>query len=87
MEILEALLEENAAARVVEIERRESGSLVKGDFEGSVTGVWVELNELGLGVVSYNQKKYITRPLGFVSISAGQPIFLSYAAGVYYSSW
>jgi hypothetical protein len=87
MEMLEALLEENAAARVVEIERRETGPAIKGDFEGSVTGTWVKLNELGLGVVSYNQKEYITRPLGFMSIAAGQKIFLSYAAGVYYSSW
>lgn len=87
MELLEALIEENAAARVVEIERRETGPATKGDFEGSVTGIWVELGESGLGIVSYNQKQYRTRPLGFTSIAAGQPVFLSYAAGVYYSNW
>lgn len=87
MELLEQLLEENTAARLVEIEKREAGTNVKGDFEGSVTGVWVRLDEYGLGVVAYNQKQYTTRPLGFTSIAAGQPVYLSYAAGVYYSHW
>lgn len=87
MALVDDLLEENAAARVVEIGRREAGPSIQGDFDGSVTGIWVKLDDLGLGVVSYKQKQYRTRTLGFTSVAAGQPVFLSYAGGVYYSNW
>lgn len=87
MTLIEDLFKENAAARIVEIQNREAGSGIKGDFDGSVTGSWVKLDESGLGIVSYNQKQYKTRPLGFTSIAAGHSVYLSYAAGTYYSTW
>ncbi len=87
MSLIDDLLDENIAARVVEIQRRETKPNVQGNFEGSVTGTWVKLDPYGLGIVSYNQKEYKTRPLGFTSIAAGQSVYLSYAGGIYYSSW
>ena len=87
MEILEALLAISTANRLADVSTRESKSPIKGDFEGSVTGTWVELNEYGLGIVAYNQKKYVTRRLGITSIPAGRPVQLTFANGVYYSNW
>ena len=57
------------------------------DFKGSVTGYWVRLDESGAGVVSYNNKEYVTKPIGFVSIPSGLEVELSYANGVYYSKY
>lgn len=87
MAILGEVLENQAANRIAEVENRDSGEPVKGDFDGSVTGYWVALNPDGAGVVSYNNKRYITKPLGFTSISSGRPVLLSHANGVYFSSW
>lgn len=87
MNLIDELLDLNKAARIVEIEQRESGSSIKGDFEGSVTGVWVKLDDYGRGIVSYKNKTYRTKTIGFTSISAGKPVQLSYANGIYYSAW
>jgi hypothetical protein len=87
MELLESLLETSAANRVADISARESGTPIKGDFEGSVTGTWVELNSYGLGIVAYNQKQYTTRRLGVTSIPAGRAVQLTFANGIYYSNW
>jgi hypothetical protein len=87
MELLESLLEISTANRVAEISSRESGSPIKGDFEGSVTGTWVKLNDYGLGIVAYNQKQYVTRRLGITSIPAGRAVQLTFANGIYYSNW
>jgi hypothetical protein len=87
MAILQQVLENQAANRIADLESRDSGELVKGDFDGGVTGYWVRLDEDGAGVVSYNSKQYITKPLGFTSISSGKPVLLSHANGVYFSSW
>ena len=75
------------AERAVDIERRETGHIVKGDFEGSVTGFWVELDDDGAGVVDYAGKRYRTSTIGFVSLPKGTAVELSYAKGVYYSKY
>ena len=87
MPILDTLLEIHAANRVADVEKRESGQSIKGDFEGSVTGKWVKLGSDGEGIVSYNNKQYVTKPMGFTSIAAGSPVILSHANGVYFSQW
>jgi hypothetical protein len=87
MELIEQIQQIQQADRVADVERRERQELVQGDFEGSVTGYWVKLREDGAGVVSYNNKKYVTKPIGFTSLPAGQAVELSHANGVYYSSW
>ena len=87
MAILDSVLSISTANRFQELERLEKKELIKGDFEGSVTGRWVKLNDDGAGVVAYNGKNYITKPLGFTSIEGGHAVELSYARGVYYSKW
>ena len=72
--------------RIDRIERALSGSS-GGDFEGSVTGSWVGLDDSGAGLVRYNSKLYKTKRLGFTSIPAGTAVQLSFAAGIYYSQW
>ena len=52
-----------------------------------MTGSWVRLGDSGEGVVRYNNKEYVTKPLGFISIPRGQEVELSYANGVYYSKF
>lgn len=83
-DLIQALFD---AKRFQEIEDRESGPAVKGDFEGSVAGQWVKLSDNGAGVVSYNKKEYTTRPLGFTSVAPGTSVQLTHANGVYYSAW
>lgn len=65
----------------------EGTKQIKGDFEGSVTGYWVKIGDSGEGVVSYNNKEYITKPIGFISIPKGTEVELSYANGIYYSKF
>ena len=85
--MIDKLTELSSANRFFDLERRESGVMVPGDFEGSVTAFWVRLGDQGEGVVSYNSKQYITNPIGFVSIPAGTEVELSYANGIYYSKF
>ena len=73
--------------RIEDLERRERSRVVTGDFEGSVAGTWVRLAENGAGIVSYNDKEYITKRIGFTSIPAGTPVELSFGNGIYYSKW
>jgi len=87
MAIIEEVQAILAADRISLLERRVDQELIKGDFEGSVTGSWVKLREDGAGIVRYNGKEYVTKPLGFVSISKGASVLLSHANGVYFSSW
>ncbi len=85
--ILNTLINVSNANRVVDLEFRASDVTIQGDFVGSVTGKWVRLGNRGEGVVSYNNKQYPTKPIGFVSIPAGTEVELSYANGIYYSKF
>ena len=67
--------------------REETDTLIPGDFEGSVTGTWVRFAENGGGIVKYNNKKYMTKPIGFASIPPGTEVELSHANGVYFSKF
>lgn len=77
----------NSTERIVEVERRESGIKVSGDFEGSVTGYWIKLDNSGAGIVEYNGKRYVVKSVGFTSTSRGTEVELSYAQGVYYAKF
>jgi len=87
MDLLQTLLETSQNQRLDEIERRQEGVVIAGDFEGNVTGYWVKLSESGAGIVSYKNKEYVTKPIGFTSIPSGVEVELSYANGVYYSKF
>lgn len=80
-------MDEHTANRINEVESRQDGKTIKGDFEGSVTGQWKKLAQNGAGTVTYNGKDYETKPIGFTSIAAGTPVEVSHADGVYYSKW
>jgi hypothetical protein len=73
--------------RVEDLERRELSQTITGDFEGSVAGSWVRLDENGAGIVNYNDKEYVTKRVGFTSIPAGTAVELSFGNGIYYSKW
>lgn len=85
--ILDTLLEISTINRFADLERRASDVTITGDFTGSVTGKWVKLGLRGEGVVSYNNKQYATKPIGFTSIPAGTEVELSFANGIYYSKF
>ena len=87
MSLLDSLLQSSKVSRIVQKERLEKGVVIEGDFEGSVTGYWVRLEENGGGVVSYNKKEYITKPIGFTSLPAGSEVEMSHANGIYYSKF
>ena len=84
---ISTLIQVSNANRVLDLENRLNGTLIKGDFEGSVTGYWKRLGSRGEGVVGYNDKEYITKSIGFVSAPAGTEVELSYAKGIYYSKF
>jgi hypothetical protein len=86
-EFSDSLVKISQANRVVDLERRETEPVIRGDFKGSVVGSWVKLDDNGSGVVQYNQKEYVTRPVGFTSIPSGTPVILTHADGVYFASW
>ena len=85
--MLQSLIELSQANRFIELERRQKNVLIEGDFEGSVTGYWVKLGKMGEGIVSYNNKRYVTKPIGFISVPAGTEVELSFANGIYYSKY
>ena len=87
MSIVNTLVQLSVSERLVELERRSSDVTIAGDFVGSVTGSWVKLGENGEGLVKYNNKQYVTSPIGFISIPGGSEVELSYANGVYYSKF
>ena len=87
MSLINRLIEVSRVERMIQLERIEKGVLIEGDFEGSVTGSWVRLDENGAGIVSYNRKEYVTKPIGFTSLPAGSEVELSHANGIYYSKF
>ena len=87
MALLDDLLEVSVANRLVDLERLDSKQLIEGDFEGSVTGRWIRLDSTGAGIVEYDSKQYVTKPIGFTSLPAGTAVEMSFAKGVYYSKW
>jgi hypothetical protein len=84
---IKLLQELSLTNRVLSLEERASDSVIKGDFQGSVTGYWKKLGERGEGIVSYKDKDYVSKPIGFVSLPAGTEVELSYANGIYYSKF
>ena len=87
MTLLNSLIESSTAQRVADLEMRSEGYDIKGDFEGSVVAYWVRLEENGGGTVSYKNKQYLTKPLGFTSIPAGTEVELTHANGIYFSKF
>ena len=83
----DSLLEAHRRNRFLDLERATSDVSIQGDFEGSVTGTWVRLNENGTGAVRYKQKIYTAKVLGLMSIPAGSKVELSHANGVYYATF
>ena len=87
MSILNQLIETSNTMRMLKLEFLEENIVVKGDFEGSVTGYWKKLAENGTGIVVFNKKEYATKPVGFTSLPAGTEVELSHANGTYYSKF
>ena len=87
MDLLSNLKEISTAERLQAVEEREKGWQVKGDFEGSVTGHWIRLDDSGAGIVKFNNKEYVTETIGFVSVPKGTTVELSFADGTYYSKY
>jgi len=87
MALIDELKEISMAERIADVERRDKGYLIEGDFEGSVTGYWVKLDESGAGIVTFNNKQYVTETIGFVSVPRGTAVELSFADGTYFSKY
>lgn len=85
--LLRSLKERSDADRMIDLEERETGAGLKGDFEGSVTGQWERIDNTGAGIVKYKGKSYVTQPIGFVSVPAGTKVELTFADGIYYSKY
>lgn len=85
LSLIKETLQASETQRLIELEKRYEGSAPRGDFEGSVTGYWVRLDARGVGIVTYRGKEYKTRTIGFMSLSKGTEVELTYAKGIYYS--
>lgn len=84
---INALKQQSVANRLATLEKRTKGSVIEGDFEGSVTGKWVSLGDTGAGIVNYQSKNYSTSTIGFTSVPVGTPVELNFANGIYYSKF
>ena len=87
MSIFDDIMVNARADRLIELEQRQSGQGIRGDFVGSVTGIWVGLDDSASGLVSYKDRIYKTVRIGRTSIPAGTSVELSFANGTYYSNW
>ena len=85
--ILDKLIQMSQVQRLEEIENRSDGVPVKGDFEGNVVAYWVRLEQNGGATVSYQNKEYLTKPIGITSMPAGAEVELSFANGIYFSKF
>ena len=85
--LLQRTQDESASARLMELDHRVDGWEIRGDFQGTVTGKWQGVGPQGEGRVTYKGKTYKTKRAGFSSIPRGYPVELTYANGVYYSSY
>ncbi len=87
MNILETVKDLQASNRIYELERRADNFRIEGDFEGSVQGKWIKVDQSGAGIVRYKGKDYTAISIGFVSVPRGTSVELSYADGVYYAKF
>lgn len=87
MDLIDVTFATSETARIIELERRAQGSMPTGDFEGSVTGYWLKLDNVGIGLVEFKGKTYKTTPIGLLSIPKGTEVELTFAKGVYYSKF
>ena len=77
----------NLEKRAMRLKEYRDKPVVKGDFEGSVTGYWVKMDSSGSGIVSYLDKEYVCESIGFVSLPKGTPVELTFANGIYYAKF
>ena len=89
MSLLDELMDTSRRDRIDHLEEYVvKGNQLKGDFEGSVTGIWQRFDaETGGGVVSYKNKEYLTKPIGFTALPAGTPIEMTHTNGIYYTKF
>lgn len=87
MSMLDNILAQQEVNRVLDVERRATQKSIEGDFEGSVQGTWVRFDNDGGGVVSYQNKEYLSVVIGAKSIPPGTEVKLTHANGVYYSDF
>lgn len=87
MSIFDSVSRAAKAERVVALEDRSEGLQIKGDFEGSVTGVWQRLDQSGVGLVRYKGKDYKAKPIGFLSVAKGTAVELTYGNGIYFAKF
>jgi hypothetical protein len=87
MDLVNELKEISATDRIIDLERRQDGFEIKGDFEGNVTASWVKLDPSGAGIVVYKSKQYYTKTIGFTSLPKGTLVELSFANGTYISKY
>jgi len=80
-------IETNRAKREYQLMSYRNKPVIKGDFEGSVTGYWVRMDASGAGIVSYQRKEYVCEPIGFVSLPKNTPVELTFAHGIYYAKF
>lgn len=85
--LLDTVLAINSEKRAMRLTQYRGKPVLKGDFEGSVTGYWVKMDNSGSGVASYQDKEYVCEPIGFVSIPKGTPVELTFANGIYYAKF
>ena len=85
--MMQSLIERSNENRIYDLERLAEGAPVTGDFKGNVTARWVTLGPSGEGKVTYNNKEYSTKPIGFVSVPKGTEVEMSFASGIYYTKF
>jgi len=81
------LASKQTANRLNELNDRQSGETIRGDFTGTVEAFWVARYQDGSGRVKYNGKIYVASPVGFVSLPKGSLVELTFANGVYFANF
>ena len=83
--LIDELMQTSQIERVALLEERDQFGI--GDFKGSVVGEWQGYDYDGAGLVKYQRKVYRSAVEGAKSIPKGYKVQLTYANGVYVSSW
>ena len=83
--LIDDLMQTSQVERVALLEERDQFGI--GEFSGSVVGEWVGYDNDGAGLVKYQKKIYRSVVEGGKSIPRGYKVQLTYANGVYVSSW
>ena len=86
--LLQVVMDTSQAERILQIEERNKyKGQPRGDWDGTVTGIWQKFNSDGTGECLVNGRPYVVLPQSETSIPKGTNVQVVFSNGQYLASW